>query len=76
MTKCYACGCEINENEPIYPMPVYDIDTDKRQYKAMGYVMCWECFSSLAMGLNMAIFTIRNRKLFCNMGGRKKEDNQ
>lgn len=76
MIKCYACGCEIDKSEPMCPMPVYDIDLDNRQFKAKGYFMCWACFSSLAIGLNATIYAIRNRKLFCNMGGRKKEDDQ
>lgn len=68
MTKCFSCGAEIADNEVLYPMPVYDLDLENKKYTAMGRVMCWTCFSSIAGGMNGAIYMIRHRNIFCDRG--------
>lgn len=63
MCKCWVCGAPIADNETLYPLPVYDLKPDERQYSVMGRVMCWNCFSTLVSGTNVAIFLLRHESL-------------
>ena len=71
MCRCYVCGKELSDTDTLYPMPVYNVDLDNKKVDAMGYMMCWDCCSILAMGINSAIFNLRNKDFFCSRGGVK-----
>lgn len=68
MTRCWVCGHEMDDNETLYPMPVYDLKPEEKRYDVMGHIMCWDCFSTLVGGLNIGIFTLRNRHITLNRG--------
>jgi hypothetical protein len=76
MCNCKWCGKEIDIKAQIYAYPIYDLDIENKTYTSVkAHVFCWECFSSFARAINLAILSHQNPKISetCHLNNKDKK---